>query len=455
MSVNTFSDPQLANLFWMNIQSVPPPIRTKMYELEHKCSYIIPPMSCMNCETYAMFYVDNAKTLGTKDVQLVSKEISSYLIYTDVPDRDAVEVFVGACPDNEYTINVLIYAVVTNTQHNYVWVALKPEMSFFRETVEYLVENKFQQPQLTDETYASEPIKYDVIALLLDKTDPMVREDELEQVLELKFKYDSGMKRCLFKVVLPQKVTDVLKSYLNKPTEVGGNFVIRAYVLEKTDTGDYEPVAYLGFPTNTLTGGDTEAVQSPTGNFNFHTHPYHCYTKYNCTLGWPSDQDMASIPWHRDMGNIMHFVITVEGIYSIQFTPEFGLYIDSMKKGDYINYDTCRAQLYNSVLAFFKPFNDVRQFPKNVDPHTILLQYLERVNSITIREVIKNTNITSECHWLVPQTDFPLYSVAYATWEKISQDSGFHVYSKNILSMNRPCLPSIVEEAGKIGDELI
>jgi len=255
--------------------------------------------------------------------------------------------------------------------------------------------------------------------------------------------------------VLPKKVTDVLKSYLSKQTEVAGNFVIRAYVLEKTDTGDYEPVAYLGFPTNTLTGGDTEAVQSPTGNFNFHTHPHHCYTKYNCTLGWPSDQDVASIPWHRDMGNIMHFVITVEGIYSIQFTPEFGLYIDNMKKEDYINYDTCRDQLYNSVLSFFKPFNDVRQFPKHVDPHTILLQYLERVNSITIREVIKSTNISSECHWLVLLSDFPLYSVAYASWDQISQDSGFSVYSKNVLSMNRSCLPSIVEEAGKIGDEFI
>lgn len=455
MSVFTFNDPRLANLFWMDIHTVPPVIRDKMYDLQNRCSYIMPPMSCMNCDTRAVFYVRDASTIETKDVKLIAKDISSYLIYTEVPDMNAVELFVGACTDNEYAVNVLIYAVVSNTSYKYAWVALKPQMSFFRETVEYLVANQFQQPQLTDETYASEPLEYDVIALLLDKSDPMVREDEVDRALELQFKYESGVKSCLFKVVIPEKVTSVLKQYLNKQTEVAGNFVIRSYVLERTDTGDYEPVAYLGFPTNTLTGGETEAVQAPTGNFNFHTHPYHCYTKYNCTLGWPSDQDMASIPWHRDMGNIIHFVVTIEGIYSIQFTPEFGLYIDSMKKKDYINYDTCRGQFYNAVLKFFQPFNDVRQFPKHVDPHTILLQYLDRVNSISVKEVIKATAVSSECHWLVPETDFTLYSVTYLSWSDISQDGGFSVYSKNILSMDRSCLPSIVDEAGKIGEEFI
>lgn len=455
MSVFTFSDPQLENLFWMDIQTVPSIIRTKMYDMERQCSYIMPPMSCMNCDTRAVFYVKDASTIKTQDLQIVSQSISSYLIYTEVPDMDAVELFVGACPNNEYTVNVLIYAVVTSTPYNYVWVALKPLMNFFRETVEYLVENKFQQPQLTNETYAGEPLQYDVIALLLDKSDLMVREDEVDRAMELKFKYDAGVKSCLFKVVLPEKVAIALKQYLTKPTEVGGNFVVRSYVLERTDTGDYEPVAYLGFPTNTLAGGDTESVLTPTGNFNFHTHPYHCYTKYNCTLGWPSGQDMAGIPWHRDRGNIIHFVITIEGIYSIQFTPEFGLYIDSMKKRDYINYDTCREQFYKSVLKFFQPFDNVREFPKHVDPHTILLQYLDRVNSISVKEVIKATAVSSECHWLVPESDFTLYSVSYMSWSDISRDGEFSVYSKNILSMDRPCLPSITEEVGKIGEEFI
>jgi hypothetical protein len=455
MVANTFSDPQLSNLFWMDIQAVPQPIRAKMYDLERKCNYITPPMSCMNCDTRVVFYVDNVETLHTKDEYKVADAIVSYLVYTEVPDMDAVEIFVGVCPDNGHTINVLIYAVVMHTSYDNVWVGLKPDMSYFKETVRYLVENKFQQAQLTNETYAHEPLDYDVVALVLDKTDSMAHPDEVDRALKLQFKYKSGLKSCMFKVVIPEKVTDALKPYLSKPTELGGNFVIRSYILERTETGDYEPVAYLGFPTNTLVGGESETVSPPYGNFNFHTHPYHCYVKYNCALGWPSHQDMASIPAHRDMGNIMHFVVTIEGIYSIQFTSEFGLYIDSMRKKDYINYDICRYKLYKTIVGFFAPFNNIRAFIERADPHTVLLQYLERVNSVTIKEVIDSAPVSSECNWLVPETDFALYSVKHMSWTEISQEGSFNVYSKNIISMDRPCLPSILEEAGKIGEELI
>lgn len=453
--INTFRDPELSNLFWMDIQAVPQPIRVKMYELENKCNYITPPMSCMVCDTQVVFYVKDAETVHTKDEYKIANNIISYLTYTELPEMDAVELFVGACPDNGYTINVLIYSVVSTTPYNNVWIGIKPETSYFKDIVNYLIDNKFQNPQLTNETYAQEPLNYDVVSLVLDKTDIMVRKDEVQRALELQYKYESGMKSCIFKVVIPEKTCLLIKSYLTKPTEVGGNLVIRSYILEKTENGDYQPVAYLGFPTNTLIVGQYEEVTPPSGNFNFHTHPYHCYAKYNCTLGWPSNGDMASIPAHRDMGNIIHFVVTIEGIYSIQFTPEFGLYIDNMRKKDYINYSTCRLEFYNSITKFFQPFNNIRVFPKDIDPHLILLQYLERVNSVKIGEVISAKPISSDCHWLIPETNFTLYSVSYMSWKDISHEGAFSVYSKNIISMDRPCLPSISEEAGKIGDELI
>jgi glutaredoxin len=67
--------------------------------------------------------------------------------------------------------------------------------------------------------------------------------------------------------------------------------------------------------------GASDSVQAPEGLANFHTHPLSCYIGEETVWGWPSGEDIRETLLFGMKGSLVHLVIAIEGIYSLQINP--------------------------------------------------------------------------------------------------------------------------------------
>lgn len=457
MSVALFASS--GDVFSVAIEAMSTHMANRVNRTLKDCPYVKPPMECMNCETRVMFYAPNVRqfivnrggqSLSAQDVLAIldaNYSVNSFIFYTYIEDRDILEVFVGGCRNSAFAVQVMLTVVANESTAQSIWVAINPETPFFDEIVKHLVDNGFQDAKLTATTIAGEQMDKQAVSLLLDKDDAVVRPEEFAAAIGMRDKALAYTKICKFKVVVPSNVLDKIRTYLSEQKEYAGSLIITSYALSSED-GETIPVARLGFPIATETRGMFEAVIPPTSLFNFHTHPEHCYIKYGCVLGWPSNGDMRAVTYMRDGGNIIHFVVSVEGVYSIQVTPDFGAYLDRMRSQDFINYDECRSQFGQAVEHFFSPFNRKRVEQSS----TLLNEYMTRINNVSIGEIVATAG-KSHCHWLEPHYDFKIYNVLYSSWDFIAQDRGFVVMVNNSISPRDDCPPSINAEVDLIDSQ--
>jgi hypothetical protein len=94
-----------------------------------------------------------------------------------------------------------------------------------------------------------------------------------------------------------------IRDNLGNGYEVGGRFVLNGNQLVPEIT----------------TNGSKDTIQIESRfPYIFHTHPGVCKSRFNCSLGVPSSQDMKQIIEAAAQGNIAHFVIAHEGLYVVQ-----------------------------------------------------------------------------------------------------------------------------------------
>jgi len=93
---------------------------------------------------------------------------------------------------------------------------------------------------------------------------------------------------------------------LREPNEVGGIFAI-----SRKD-------GKLHVELEKLSGGQSNSVDVPLSEFEFHTHPGKCLSKERCALGTPSTRDMQNILERSAKGNIAHAIVAWEGVYVVK-----------------------------------------------------------------------------------------------------------------------------------------
>jgi len=80
---------------------------------------------------------------------------------------------------------------------------------------------------------------------------------------------------------------------------------------------DGEKVCDKLYTNHSIEKGSSNAVSTPLGRVNFHTHPLHCYISGNVIWGWPSGEDMGQCIRFAQMGNLYHIIFSLEGTYVI------------------------------------------------------------------------------------------------------------------------------------------
>lgn len=401
--------------------------------------YASPPIDC-ECVSYAAAVADSVE------------DIMSYIIFTYFPAQKAIEIFVGTCT-SAYDTKRIIYGIVNtfaDAINMWVYINIHIDAEKFTDVSDYLVHNMFSEADIVERTVLSNrTIPIAAMRFVLDKEnlddyDPKY----LEYVIGLREMYVAKLGTCRFKVVIPRHVLEKIKTYLLRDVEYGGIFVIRSYTLEKVGN-TYIPVATLGYPLSSETSGEFEGVDTPPSKFNFHTHPYHCYVKYGCAVGWPSDTDISNIPYarHTRGKNIGHFVISVEGVYSIQVTPAFQVYLENMYKTDFMNYEDCHRLFIEKIRSMFNYLNGLR----GTGGESHIKKYVDYINSVKISTILADDEIVTKqrvCTWLKPSLDFNMYSISYMSWKNIERNDAFSLLIKDVDDM---CPPSIMSDINKIG----
>jgi glutaredoxin len=110
------------------------------------------------------------------------------------------------------------------------------------------------------------------------------------------------------------KVLEKLYPLLYKHTETGGKFtfpVNKKGVVERV-------TSVTKFQT---TNGASDSVRAPEGLANFHTHPFSCYVSEGCVYGFFSGEDVRETILFAMKGSLVHLVLAVEGVYSLQINP--------------------------------------------------------------------------------------------------------------------------------------
>lgn len=126
--------------------------------------------------------------------------------------------------------------------------------------------------------------------------------------------YNNKSNKCTIHIQLTDDTIKLFKSLLNKNVEFGGELQL-SKIHKKNNN-----IIYV-LENNRLKKGESNEIQLNTSRFTFHTHPKNLYKYYNVKYGWPSLDDFLAF---IDLDNtILHFVISVEGIYTISYNKKW------------------------------------------------------------------------------------------------------------------------------------
>jgi hypothetical protein len=475
-------------------------VRQYMRTVADGCGFIFPPPS--DNQVTCLFYIKDLDTvvrlygdLGHYFEENI-KFADTFLFYdyANVTRDDTVsqppllEVFIGACDYNVYEVLRVLKALVENSPTDYVWVAMSPELSdsVLVTIAQYLLSNAFNTPKLSSTTIAGLVLQKPAITFILDKVNISMHTETIPEALKyvasLKERaLPSNLDTCTYTVyVPPETLLKAREEFLDKDREYAGTFVITGYSVVEDRRRKPAVVAKLGMPVKDVVRGEATSVVPPQGLFNFHTHPIITYTLNSLALNTPSASDLLGVTYYRLSDTVMHLLIAVEGMYTIQMTPEFQQYMDYMEKFDQTNLHACRTPLLLHLKALVKTFEQYAGGTqshrgtisyhgggeKDMDKflyggldnlterdHELIDEYLSSANNISINDVIDN-NVSSRCAWLDPGANFRLYMVAFTPWYTIAR-SGLTVDVTTVARGKLQCPPQITRELAKFEDTVL
>ena len=182
----------------------------------------------------------------------------------------------------------------------------------------------FHSPYMTDTSPLS--IKYEKPGLSFYKdnipnsvNEKIIKNVKNESIYVSKQYKSSG--RCSVKAKLQPDTVKYIKTLTNPKATLNKD----GTVTQKECSGSFkinsitDNTIELVIDKKSIMFGIEENVDAVHHRYNFHTHTVGCYENHQVVNGWPSAQDyigFLNLKGHT----IIHFVITLEGIYTISYS---------------------------------------------------------------------------------------------------------------------------------------
>jgi hypothetical protein len=227
----------------------------------------------------------------------------------------------------------------------------------------------------------------------------------------------------IINMFIPRVVATTLSRCITEINEAAGNLSIVKYI----DAG----VALIGLNSDNIRSGDEGSVGLPEkySPFVFHTHPDHITREFKAFISWPSGQDMmvVALSYMQYRDQLVHFVVSPEGLWSIHITPEFQKLLISLRsKNSY----PCSQSICDAIYKVFTQFETPRSALQieAIDRYNIESQYLSATKNYKLSNLFVDVpEIVQDCKTVVSE-DAQLFNVSLIKWKRFSETADEGVY---------------------------
>ncbi|ADO00428.1 hypothetical protein WIV_gp085 [Wiseana iridescent virus] len=227
----------------------------------------------------------------------------------------------------------------------------------------------------------------------------------------------------LIDMFIPKVVATTLSKCLREINEASGILSIVKYI----NNG----VALIGLNSDNIQSGDEGSVALPDkySPFVFHTHPDHITREFKAFISWPSGQDMmvVTLSFLNFRDQLVHFVASPEGLWSIHITPEFQRLLVTLRTK---NSTKCSLSILNAIHKVFTQFESPRlaEEIEAIDRYNIGGQYLSATKNYKLSNLVADVpQLKQDCNSEVSD-DAQLFNVSLIKWKRFSETADEGVY---------------------------
>lgn len=411
------------------------------------------PYTYNNCNSYIYFYIDERPYIGFNNIEQILEQIN----IDDVPVLGALLAMEGnighftdvynVCTHKQYRnkgiMKEIFYRLIEDLINIWgidnfnLWVGLITDQpkEQWESLLKMYTKLGFTNPYLTRNTPSFfSALPFTVIGLNWDKTvfnyfynniQNKQIEDKIKKQLMianiLRQSYYKEKDNCNLKLYFNLEICENLKKYLSKNVEVAGELLLSKYYYNNNIL--YKNIV---FKDNIILGSQEGFfVNIPNKIITFHTHPHICYIKEGCYIGWPSGYDLILLV--DNFPNMLkHYVITVEGIYSLQLAIDTQLKLFSKK----IDKEKFSDMLYKKMSSFEQLRSEVYKTEKN--RHHNMHDFFKTISTITYSKLLEGNGEYSEDQ----DNNFLIYYITFYSWNMIYSNKGFE---DNFITINKIC----------------
>jgi len=220
----------------------------------------------------------------------------------------------------------------------------------------------------------------------------------------------------ILNMFIPRVVATTLSKCINEINEAAGSLSIVKY----SETG----VALMGLNSDNIISGTAGAVPPPKKltPFMFHTHPDHITREFKAFISWPSGQDMMVVvlSYLQYHDQLVHFVASPEGLWSIHLTPEFQKLVVHLRTR---NASNCTESILHAIHKVFTKFEQPRLVDtvEAIDRYNIGDRYLSTTKNYKLSNLFTDVpELQQNCKTEVSE-DAQLFNVSLIKWKRFSE----------------------------------
>jgi hypothetical protein len=216
-------------------------------------------------------------------------------------------------------------------------------------------------------------------------------------------------------IFIPKVVASTLSKCIKEINEASGNLSIVKYIENGT--------ALVGLNSDNIKSGDEGSVGLPENYspFVFHTHPDHITREFKAFISWPSGQDMmvVALSYLQFRDQLVHFVVSPEGLWTIHVTPEFQKLLVRLRTKNSL---TCSRSILGAIHTVFTQFESPRSAleVEAIDRCNIGSQYLATTKNYKLSNLFNDVpQLRQNC--VDVSQDARLFNVSLIKWKVFSE----------------------------------
>lgn len=420
---------KMINITFIKSSELTPLMYDRLYALSQSCG-----MHFSLLENRSP-YVDEFVAVATTNVL---EDVVAMMLIRVYHNLQLIELY-NVCVDSSYRGKGIASKLLKSLQqyilYSKVWLGVDLSNPLYSQVVSVYAKNGFMTRNIANKSPSGSIFNYEFVEMIYDSlssSNTSSINKSIKRAEKLKKTYDKSMSKCSSVVNVEAIVLEYIKGYLVEVEEYGG-------ILSLEDD------SLLKIQESSITKGEYGKVVIPSGGrFTFHTHPDICYAREGCYIGWPSGGDMANAMLNVTRGELATFVVTREGVYSVQCTIQFQMFLESLKEQNEIE---CLDGIYALIKERFSTSESLRSsitVPPNMWEKEFQ-GYLNKVNVITLEMMVESIENEKERIWRRVQEcveksiiadDFVLYNVNFWSWETITSKGGI---SFAVETINETC----------------